>query len=290
MSEQLELSSKSETNLKGPESDTPRSQKAEKFLASTEGVLLTAEETAILEEIAKRIDLKEEQEANEESQKSPENIVIGRLSKVAERLESEGLTEDAQIILDKIASLNELIDNAATAISSDPAEESWFSDRGKKDHDRLDWLLNKMGIKRTDFGRGVRTNNIEIYHSDGDGIVRDKLGTWYRADQIDSSKDLIESSGGVAPKLSDEGLQIVLDELGILKEGEKPLRLADEEMRYGKYVGHRTGSHENGQQLYYNYSKKIGGNTTNTLSMSLDPDFIISAALRKIEANNNNQA
>ncbi len=282
------LDSSNETKLGGPESNQHKpGKKAEKFLSSAEGVLLTAEEKAMLEDIAKRIDAKEEKEAAEESQKSPENIIIGRLSKAAERLESEGLAEDAKIMRDKINSINELIDLAAKTISSNPAEYSWFSGNGNKDTARLDMLMRRVGK----IPWGTNPTAINICADAGEGLVYDRaLNSLYKIEDVDKYKEQIEKMGGLEPSLSERGLQLLLEEVGIINENETPLKFSDEKMNNGKFIGQRKGSHENGQYPYYYYEKDFDGNIRSNLALYLDRDFIISAALRKIEANKNNQA
>jgi len=245
----------SERHLSSSEREALKKQN--QFMDSMADLELTDDEKLIAASIGKKIYQKTLEEARRESEDNPEIILISGLNKIAEKLESEGLAEDAKILRYKITLINRLIDSASQAINAKQYEIAYFSQlssKGQTDIPRLMMLMKETGIKNPD---GISPSSISLVGED-------------KQEQ----------------NISDEGLQIVLEELGLVEADETATQLKDEKYDHsrGGYIVYRNKMVFGSQMAFYSYLKHQDGNDKKSLLISLNPSTVISAALRKIQA------
>lgn len=252
---------------------------------------LSPEEQKTIDTISERVRNTAEEEALADKEKSPEALVFKKLDAIKTRLEEAGLNEDAELVAEQTQRLYKLIDQA-TDIIKDPTELPLFKRPGEPDANRLRYLIGLQGGTDRDLVYSVPLS-IDL----GNGKREDRAGTRYELPEQSERSAQIEKAGGLQPVLSDQALEILLEEAEILPAGEKLSSLDNEVHRpylvkayYHKDLGTDGGSVQlskeipSGQLVNYRASA-VGGRVERTVGIGFEPDFVINAALRRIEAN-----
>jgi len=250
---------------------------------------LSEDEKKVVDGLAEKVRATAISEAEEDKEKSPEQLMFKMLDALHAKLLEAGLEQDASIVADQIERFKNIID-AATDIIDDPVELRYF-EGSPRDDSRLEYLLRNNPEKTDDISY-ARVGSISLSDDMGKGRRRDRSGSWYKPEMISEYAEYIEQGGGLNPIMSDEGLRIILAESEILGADESLRSLETERERPGvdQFIYSSNGSFRiasntpGAQHVEYSQEAWEDGGFVRSLSIRPEPGFVIQAALRRIEA------
>lgn len=254
--------------------------------------LLSDTEKQVFREVAARHREAAEKAKEEEVQQRPEVLLVNKLRTIGERLRAQGLDRDAEIINGEATRLEGFIEQLSLYLTNHPEEVGLYQTYATHDHRHaIEEKTKREGLRETKIIYGLDLS-VDL----GADAHQDRSGIWYKdSDELEQHSESAKERGGLSPKLSEQALNELLIEFGILTPGENTEDLTTKNFQAGEHRnatsnqrpiahGGRASVTEDAPGGYVIFSVEPGrtGGIEKRLYIHFANNFIINAALAKV--------